>query len=387
VGAVVAFTDESSRRSAENRVQLLGRILDKSLNEIYVFDATTLHFIQVNRGARENLGYGMDELREMTPLDIKPEFSARDFAAVIEPLRDGQREAVRFETRHRRKDGSFYPVEVNLQLSPSEAGPLYVAVILDISERRAAEAERERLIQDLERANSIKADFVSTMSHELRTPLNAVIGYAQLLRDGVPVPIPEQALAHVRRIDLSAHHLLQLIDEILTFSKLEAGRESVTVTPVTVTELLEEVRAVLEPMAAAKGIDFNTSADGAPRSFRSDPKKLRQILLNLVGNAVKFTERGHVSLRVRAENEQIVFSVSDSGIGISTAEQRRMFEPFWQADQSSTRRAGGTGLGLAISRRLVEVLDGSLHVESAVGEGTTFTVALPVDPETRDGNE
>jgi PAS domain S-box-containing protein len=383
VGAVVAFTDESPRRSAEHRVQLLGRILDQSLNEIYIFDAATLRFVQVNRGARENLGYHMDELREMTPLDLKPDVSDDDFAALIEPLQDGSREAVRFETVHRRKDGSLYPVEVNLQLSASEQGRLFVAVILDISDRRAAEEERERLIQDLERANSIKGDFVSTMSHELRTPLNAIIGYAQLLEDGVPQAIPEAALAHVRRIDLSAHHLLQLIDEILTFSKLEAGRESVALAPVMISELVAEVRAVLDPMATAKGLDFDVRTEGAPPQLLSDPKKLRQILLNLAGNAVKFTDEGRVRLRVEGRGEQIAFTVSDTGIGMDAEAQRRMFEPFWQADQSSTREVGGTGLGLAITRRFVDVLDGTLDVESTPGAGTTFTVALPLDPETK----
>lgn len=377
VGAVVAFADETSRRSAEGRIQLLGRILDESLNEIYMFDAESLRFVQVNRGGRQNLGYSMDEMREMTPLDLKPEFSQESFVTLVEPLRTGDEPAVRFETVHRRKDGSTYPVEVNLQLSHGGERPLFVAVILDISRRREAEEERERLIRELEHANRIKAEFVSTMSHELRTPLNAVLGYAQLLEDGIPVSVPEEARSHVRRIHLSGRHLLQLIDEILTFSKLEAGRESANPSPIQLPELVEEVQAVLRPLADEKAIRFDVTVGEATEPFVSDPKKLRQILLNLAGNAVKFTDEGAVELTVRPEGDAVVFEVSDTGPGMSAEERGMAFEPFWQADQSSTREVGGTGLGLAITQRFVDILGGSLRLESDTGKGTTFTVVLP----------
>jgi PAS domain S-box-containing protein len=378
VGAVVAFADESERRAVEDRVQLLGRILDDSLNEIYMFDGENLCFVQVNRGGRENLGYSMDELRRMTPVDLKPEFTPEMFDAMIEPLRVGEEEALRFETIHLRKDGSEYPVEVNLQLSRGFERSLFIAVILDITERRRAEAEREELIRDLEEANRVKADFVSTMSHELRTPLNAVTGYAQLLDDGIPVPIPEDARSHVRRITLSARHLLQLIDEVLTFSKLEAGRESTVPGPIHLAELVDEVRAVLEPLAAEREIGFNVTLKGGGQSFVSDPKKLRQILLNLSGNAVKFTEPGgRVDVFIRAGEDRLRLEVADTGIGMTEDEQARAFDPFWQANQTSTRSAGGAGLGLAITRRFVDVLGGTLDLESSPGSGTRFRVTLP----------
>ncbi|MFP4623490.1 MAG: PAS domain S-box protein [Gemmatimonadota bacterium] len=377
VGAVVAFTDESERRTAQNRVELLGRILDESLNEIYMFDPDTLCFVQVNRGGRENLGYEMDELRGMTPLDLKPEFTRERFAALVEPVRAGEQQGVRFETVHQRKDGSTYPVEVNLQLSRGGERPLFVAVILDITERRKNEAERERLIAELEEANQVKAEFVSTMSHELRTPLNAVLGYTQLLEDGIPVEIPDEASSHVRRIALSGRHLLQLIDEILTFSKLEAGRGTAEVFPVDLPELLEEVRAVVTPLAGEKAIQFSTRVEALPERFVSDPRKLRQILMNVAGNAVKFTDEGRVDLEVTGVDGGIEITVSDTGVGMSAEEQERAIEPFWQADPSSTREAGGTGLGLAITQRFVDILDGTLRIESERGRGTTFGVFLP----------
>ena len=380
VGAVVTFTDESERRSTENRVQLLGRILDESLNEIYVFEAESLKFVQVNRGGRENLGYTMDELRAMTPLDLKPEFSWDTFQQMLEPLRTGEQAALRFETVHLRADGSEYPVEVNLQLARGAERPVFVAVILDITERRQADAERERLIADLEEANRVKAEFVSTMSHELRTPLNAVLGYAQLLEDGIPVTIPDPALSHVRRINLSARHLLQLIDEILAFSKLEAGREAASTTRIELPDLVEEVRAVVEPLATDKQLEFTTTTANLPERFVSDPRKLRQVLLNLTGNAVKFTQQGTVTLEARGRGSNVEFVVRDTGIGIRPEDREQAFEPFWQADQSSTREAGGTGLGLAITRQFVDILGGSIELQSEVGVGTTFTIRLPSLP-------
>ena len=376
VGAVVAFADETDRRAAEGRAQLLGRILDESLNEIYLFDAKSLRFVQVNRGGRENLGYPMEALCEMTPLDIKPEYTEAEFVALVEPLRTGEQESVRFETVHQRQDGSTYPVEVNLQLARGATQPVFVAVILDITRRREAEAERERLISELEEANRAKAEFVSTMSHELRTPLNAVLGYTQLMEDGIPVEIPEQAKAHVRRIALSGRHLLQLIDEILTFSKLEAGRDAVLPSPVLLKELLAEVRAVVEPLAEAKGLAFEVDLAEAPDTLTTDPKKVRQILLNLAGNAAKFTEEGSVRVTVSSTDDGVLFQVRDTGVGMSDEERERAFDPFWQADQSNTREIGGTGLGLTITRRFVEMLGGEIGVASAE-PGSLFTVRLP----------
>jgi PAS domain S-box-containing protein len=377
-GAVVVFQDISARRRAAARERLLGTVLEESLNEIYLFDPDTLRFIQVNRGARENLGYSMDELRDLTPVDIKPEFSAQQFAELVAPLRSGIGKALRFETVHQRGDGTHYPVEVNLQLSPAGDGAVFAAIIQDITDRRRAERERERLIRDLEQANRVKADFMATMSHELRTPMNAIIGYADLLEAGVPEPIGEAALGQVRRIRLSARHLLQIIDEILTFSSIEAGRSPVQLESLVLGELLEEVAAIIEPLSTERGLRFHADLDGVPEVVHTDPRKLRQILLNLLGNAVKFTDDGAVVLRARDGGGRLVLEVHDTGIGMAESDLSSAFEPFWQADQSATRSSGGTGLGLAITRRLVELLGGEIRVESEVGRGTTFTVSLPI---------
>jgi PAS domain S-box-containing protein len=228
--------------------------------------------------------------------------------------------------------------------------------------------------------SNAKSDFMATVSHELRTPLNAIIGYAELLHEGVPQPVPEPARTQVERIRLGAKHLLQLIEEILTFSSLEAGRQQVTIERIPMGELLAELQAIIEPLAAREGLQFSVRADGAPGVLVSDGNKVRQILVNLLSNAIKFTERGRVELDVGAADGLVKFAVRDTGPGISAADQARLFEPFWQADQSRTRRAQGAGLGLTISDRLARMLDGEITVDSSVGAGSVFTLSLPAEP-------
>jgi signal transduction histidine kinase len=235
---------------------------------------------------------------------------------------------------------------------------------------RAREAARE--------ANRAKSAFLATMSHELRTPLNAMLGYAELLEMGVPEPIAEAARAQVERIRLAAQHLLQLIEEILIHSRIEAGREEVHAQPVVLDELAREVAAIVEPLAARKGVRYESELPPRPVHMVTDPRKLRQILLNLLGNAVKFTEAGCIGFRASVEGGHAVLTVSDTGIGISREDMRHVFEPFWQAETEMHARVGGTGLGLSVTRQLVQLLGGRIRVTSRVGEGTTFVIHLPL---------
>jgi signal transduction histidine kinase len=248
----------------------------------------------------------------------------------------------------------------------------------DLGRRALIAIENTRLYEQAQKANKAKADFIAVMSHELRTPLNAIIGYSDLLLMGVPVSLADRALTHVQKIRTSGRHLLGLIEEILSYARLEAGREKVRAEQFGLLELLRDVSDITTPLAEPKGIRFDLVAPDEDAVLDTDAGKVRQILLNLLSNAVKFTERGAVRLVVEKTSQWVEFHVRDSGIGIGSEHIERIFEPFWQAESSRTRRAEGTGLGLSVARRYARLLGGEITVWSEPGEGTTFTVRLPL---------
>jgi signal transduction histidine kinase len=237
---------------------------------------------------------------------------------------------------------------------------------------------KARLIEAAQTASRTSSSFLATVSHELRTPLTALTGYGELLADEILGPMTGEQQDVVERMRGVTHQLTAMIEEILTFSSLEAGRELVRRAAIDVAEVMNAVVAVLEPLAQAKGLDFSVELPASPPALVTDPDKLRQILVNLGGNAVKFTERGRVRIEVDATARGGVrFTVSDSGVGIAREDFGRLFQRFTQLDSGLTRRYGGTGLGLYISRRLAQLLGGTITVESAPGVGSVFTLELP----------
>jgi signal transduction histidine kinase len=246
--------------------------------------------------------------------------------------------------------------------------------------RRALEAavEAERARAEEAAASRAKSDFLATMSHELRTPLNAIIGYTNLLTDGIPDPATEHQRAQLGRVNASAKHLLELIDEVLTLSRLEADREVVSARQTVVADVLDQAAMMIEPMVNARKLRFDVRKPNGALTIETDAGKLRQILLNLLTNAVKFTDEGTVILSAEEDDDDtVVFQVKDTGVGIAPEHQDRIFESFWQVEQTTTRRAGGAGLGLNVAQRLARLLGGEVTVESALGKGSTFTVRLP----------
>jgi signal transduction histidine kinase len=238
-------------------------------------------------------------------------------------------------------------------------------------------AWKARLLERAEEANEAKANFLASMSHELRTPLTALTGYGELLADEeILGPLAKQQLDVVERMRSVTHQLSSLIDELLTYSSLEAGREHARMATASPAEIVEEALLVVEPLARQKGITFTVAPTDTLPAVRTDADKVRQIVVNLLGNAVKFTDRGGVRLDFACTERELRFRVHDTGMGIAPEHQARLFQPFSQLDGGLTRRHGGTGLGLYISRRLAELLGGHIELQSELGQGATFTLVL-----------
>ena len=254
----------------------------------------------------------------------------------------------------------------------------------DASERARGDAEAA-MTQALaaraeaESANGAKSDFLAVMSHELRTPLSAIMGYQELLADGITGPINDQQAQQLGRIKASARHLLSLIDEILTFTRLDAGKETLDIERLDLRSLLEQSAELIEPLAHVKHLEVKVVGPVAETMVETDATKVRQMLVNLLSNAVKFTDEGQITLTGERCGDQLCLTVCDTGIGIAQDQQQRIFEPFWQVEQSATRRATGTGLGLTVTRRLANLLGGDVTVTSTPGSGATFTIMLPID--------
>jgi signal transduction histidine kinase/CHASE3 domain sensor protein len=267
-----------------------------------------------------------------------------------------------------------------LTLVSTEKGRRYgdedVALATELATRAALAIDNAQLYRSALGASEAKSAFLATMSHELRTPLNAIIGYQSLLKEGIDGELNEPQLAQLGRIRASADHLLGLIDEVLTFSRVEAGKEVVHREDTSLRSIINEAVTMIAPMAEAKGLSARAEGDEA-RLF-TDASKVRQILLNLLSNAVKFTDSGEIVIRSRLDGECVEVSVIDTGIGIASDNFERIFDPFWQVEQRPTRKVGGTGLGLSVSRTLARLVGGDIRVESELGKGATFVVTLPL---------
>jgi two-component system sensor kinase FixL len=365
----------------------LGRIIEDSLNEVYIFGVEDLRFIQVNHGGRNNLGYPLKELKNMTPVDIKPDFTEPAFRKLLEPLMTGQLEKMQFETRHLRKDGTTYEVEVHVQLSTYLNKPVFVAIVLDVTERRNAERlvkqQREKMQAELERlvetrtselrqaqADLVRSEKFSTLgkvaggiAHEIRNPLNAIKTSAYFLINAKD-PSREKIAEHLERIDRQVTQIDNVVTALSDIAKLPEAR----LKPVEMDKIVQ---------AAISSSNLLSNIHIALELPRDLPKVLvdeQQIVIaikNLIRNAREAMEHGGIlTIGATVGDERVELTVSDTGGGVPLEDLDRILEPLY------TTKARGMGLGLSITRAIVEKNLGTLRVQSEPGKGSRFSIAL-----------
>ncbi len=376
------ITDVTEQRRAEEalrRSELRLRMLVESAGDaIYIVDGGG-RILDANPEAEHQTGHTREQLLRMSLFDIDEQLDQRVFVRLRAKLETARKAT--FETTHRTRGGAPLPVEVRMALMEEEGEPLLLAIVRDSSTRKQAECELRCAKEAAEAANRTKSEFLANMSHEIRTPLNGIMGMLQLLQAD---PAKAMRKVYVGAATQSCRRLGLLLGDILDLSRIEAGKLELHDEPFEARAVLDEVRGLFEGPAAERGLTLRVSVDGRiPRHLRGDAMRLRQVLFNLVGNAVKFTDHGEVAVeawRVQASRSRgcrVLFTVRDTGIGIAEDRLKDIFEPFVQGETASTRRYQGAGLGLPIVRRLVRLMRGTIAVESAPEAGTAFSVSLP----------
>lgn len=254
-------------------------------------------------------------------------------------------------------------------------------VLFDITERKQMEAELFRAKEAAEEADRLKSAFLAAMSHELRTPLNSIIGFTGIMLQGIVGPLNEEQRKQLGMVKDSSRHLLSLISDVLDISKIEAGQLEVAIEPFNMCEAIKKVVKTLTPMAEKKGLALVAEIAPEVNHIVSDQRRVEQILINIINNALKFTEKGEVRVECRIRNRWIETRVVDSGIGIKPEDMGKLFKEFQQIEIGLTRRYEGSGLGLSICKKLIEILGGEIRVVSEWGLGSTFTCTLPMEKE------
>jgi PAS domain S-box-containing protein len=371
---------EDNLRASEGRY----RALYGSMRDGLVSLSLGRNILDFNPVFQEMMGYDQGELIGMNLEKLTPSGLSSQDESIIEDQAMVRGYSDLHEMDLVRKDGSVFTVNLQFYLikNPHSEPQGLWAIMRDITAQKTARAELERALDDAKIANRAKSQFLATMSHEIRTPMNAIIGMTNLVQE---TPLSGVQKEYLSIVENSANQLLVLIDEILDLSRIEAGRTELLHEPFDLRERMAMIVMSLAPKALEKSISLTQHiAEDTPQILKGDGDRLRQVLYNLLSNAIKFTKAGRVDLTVdvvrrRQKRVELCFTVKDTGIGIDPAKQKEIFEPFTQADASTTREYGGSGLGLAIADELVKMMGGKLQVQSYPGQGSTFSFRLELD--------
>ncbi|CCU78894.1 sensory box histidine kinase/response regulator [Halanaerobium saccharolyticum subsp. saccharolyticum DSM 6643] len=385
--------DITERKKYEKKFK---KIFDETLFGVALINPETAKAVEFNNTVCEMLGYTKKEFAELKIEDYEILDNKDLIYNKLDRIRKGEK--LEFETKHRKKDGTTIDVLIRGSAINLDGRNLAQIVYVDISEKVEAlkkleEYSKELKLRNIElkqardkakEASKAKSEFLSTMSHEIRTPMNSIIGMAELLQD---TNLSEQQKKYVNIFQNSGESLLTLINDILDLSKIEAGKVELENKEFNLINIVENVAEMISVRAYKKGLEMPLRISSAvPECVIGDPERLRQVLINLLGNAVKFTESGQIFLDLRIDTDfeekgknKVIFAVKDTGIGIAEAKQKQIFDSFTQADASSTRKYGGTGLGLTISKQLVEIMGGEIWLRSSLELGSTFYFSLPFE--------
>jgi PAS domain S-box-containing protein len=364
---LAAIIDITERKRAEERFRLVVESAPNAMVLVNGEGKITL----VNSQTEKLFGFSRDELinngvEMLIPFRFKEKHP--DYRNAFFSTPKARSMGAGRDLYARRKDGTEFPVEIGLNPLETAEGPMVLAAIIDITERKMQEAHR------------LKSDFLANMSHELRTPMNAIIGFSELLIDKKVGDLNEKQLDYLNDIHTSGNHLLRLINDVLDIAKIESGKTELTIESFSVTGAIEEVIKIVDPIARKKSISISLSCSKEINIVSLDKNKFKQILYNLISNAIKFNhDGGTVNIETETHlTNSFIMKIKDSGIGIAKENRSKLFVPFVQLDSGTARKHEGTGLGLALTKTIIELHEGKISVDSEVGKGTVFSVMLPV---------
>jgi PAS domain S-box-containing protein len=391
-------TDITDRRQAEEALKESEAhyryLFEQNPVPMLIYETGSLNMLAVNDAFIEHYGYSKAEVLALHLTDLYPQSEKKAIADLTNKL---QGQAYAGEWHHLKKDGTLLTIEAHSQGFSYEGRASRIAVITDLTERKRAEAELDKYRKHLEEmveertaelviakeraesADQIKSAFLATMSHELRTPLNSIIGFTGIILQGLAGPLNDEQSKQLSMVQNSANHLLALINDVLDISKIEAGQLEVFLKKYDFRQSIEKIVSSIRPLAERKGLELQTTISPEVRELVSDSRRVEQILLNLINNSIKFTEKGSVHVECKIADKTLVISIMDTGIGIRDEDLEKLFKPFSQIDTGTTRSHEGTGLGLSICKRLVEKLGGTITVQSKLGTGSTFIVEFPMN--------